>query len=174
MSRFHEYKHAVEDKFYGPLVKTVMTRCIHCTRCIRFNEEICGQHDIGTIWRGGSTEISCYVTKLLESELSGNIVDLCPVGALTNGPYEFRARPWELRTINSIDITDSLGSSIAINAKGGEVLRVLPKVHEEVNEDWISDKARHSFDGLKMQRLTEPLLQHEGTWTPLSWEEATS
>ena len=151
--RFYEYKRGVEDKNCGPLVKTIMTRCIHCTRCVRFATEIAGISDLGTTGRGRKTEIGTYVQKLIRSELSGNIIDLCPVGALTSKPYAFTARTWELKSTESIDITDGLGSNIIINTKGNEVLRILPRFNESLNEEWITDKARFSYDGLKKQRL---------------------
>jgi NADH dehydrogenase (ubiquinone) Fe-S protein 1 len=158
--RFYEYKRGVEDKNCGPLVKTIMTRCIHCTRCVRFATEIAGISDLGTTGRGRKTEIGTYVQKLIRSELSGNIIDLCPVGALTSKPYAFTARSWELKSTESIDVFDSIGSNIIINTKGNEVMRVLPKFNETLNEEWISDKIRFSYDGLKKQRLSSPFIKN--------------
>nr|YP_007890654.1 NADH dehydrogenase subunit 11 [Jakoba bahamiensis]AGH24148.1 NADH dehydrogenase subunit 11 [Jakoba bahamiensis] len=170
--RFHEYKRGVEDKNLGPLVKTVMTRCIHCTRCVRFSTEIAGVEDLGTVGRGRDTEISTYIEKVFDSELSGNIIDLCPVGALTSKPYAFTARPWELESVESIDISDGIGSNIRIDLRGSEIMRVLPKLNEEINEEWISDKTRFSYDGLKRQRLTMPLLHCNGNYQESSWKES--
>lgn len=173
-SRFTEYKRAVEDKELGPLVKTVMTRCIHCTRCVRFATEVAGVQDLGVTGRGGMAEIGTYVSKLLTSELSGNVIDLCPVGALTSKPFAFTARSWELRTAESIDVTDGLGSNIRVDTRGTEVMRVVPRLHEGVNEEWISDKARFSYDGLKRQRLDQPLVRDDktGKLKPATWERA--
>jgi NADH dehydrogenase (ubiquinone) Fe-S protein 1 len=172
-SRFHEYKRGVEDKQFGPLVKTTMTRCIHCGRCQRFSEEIGGDFSIGMTGRGRETEISTYVESLVSYELSGNIVDLCPVGALTNGPYAFKARPWELKVTDSIDILDPIMPLIQVDSRGAEVMRILPKVHEEVNEEWISDKSRHAFDGIKRQRLNVPMKRlSDGTFQDMDWENA--
>ncbi len=158
--RFYEYKRGVEDKNCGPLVKTIMTRCIHCTRCVRFATEIAGISDLGTTGRGKKTEIGTYVQKLIRSELSGNIIDLCPVGALTSKPYAFTARSWELKSTESVDLFDSLGSNIIINTKGNEVMRILPKFNENINEEWITDKVRFSYDGLKKQRLSSPFMKN--------------
>ena len=152
-SRFFFNKRAVEDKNCGPLIKTIMTRCIHCTRCVRFGSEVAGLDYFGTLNRGSSTEIGSYVSKIFDSEVSGNVIDLCPVGALTSKPYAFRARPWELKTTESIDLTDSLGSNIYVNLKESKVVRILPKSSHELNENWISDKARFSYDSLNSQRL---------------------
>jgi|TARA_B110000977_G_scaffold147010_1_gene186337 NADH dehydrogenase (ubiquinone) Fe-S protein 1 len=170
-SRFTEYKRAVEDKELGPLVKTVMTRCIHCTRCVRFATEVAGVQDLGVTGRGGMAEIGTYVSKLLTSELSGNVIDLCPVGALTSKPFAFTARAWELKFAESIDVTDGLGSNIRVDTRGTEVMRVVPRLHEEVNEEWISDKARFSYDGLKRQRLDTPMVKdkHDGKLKPATW-----
>ena len=171
--RFYEYKRGVEDKNCGPLVKTIMTRCIHCTRCVRFATEIAGISDLGTTGRGRKTEIGTYVQKLIRSELSGNIIDLCPVGALTSKPYAFTARTWELKSTESIDITDGLGSNIIINTKGNEVLRILPRFNESLNEEWITDKARFSYDGLKKQRLLNPFIRNsEGFLVKETWENS--
>jgi len=152
-SRFFFNKRAVEDKNCGPLIKTVMTRCIHCTRCVRYGTEIAGVDYFGTLNRGSDTEIGSFVPKIFDSEISGNVIDLCPVGALTSKPYAFRARPWELRTTESIDLTDSLGSNLYLNAKESKVVRILPKSSKELNENWISDKARFAYDSLNNQRL---------------------
>ena len=172
-SRFNEYKRAVEDKYIGPLIKTSMTRCIHCTRCVRFTEQITGEFTLGQVGRGKINEISTYVESMVTNELSGNVVDLCPVGALNNLPYSFQARPWELKSTYSIDVMDGLGSNVDIHTRGSDLLRILPRVNEEVNEEWISDKSRHSFDGLKKQRLTVPLQrQEDGSFKEMTWEEA--
>jgi NADH-quinone oxidoreductase subunit G len=173
-SRYHEHKRAVADKEIGPLVKTIMTRCIHCTRCVRFSTEVAGNEELGAVFRGEHMEIDTYVEKALTSELSGNIVDLCPVGALTSKPYAFTARPWELRKTETIDVFDALGASIRVDARGGEVLRVLPRLNEETNEEWIGDKSRHAVDGLKRQRLDRPYIRKDGKLQPASWGEALS
>lgn len=168
-----EYKRAVEDKNYGPIVKTVMTRCIHCTRCIRFTEEVGGETSLGCSGRGKEMQVGTYIENLVTNELSGNVVDLCPVGALTSMPYAFTARPWELKSVLSVDPIESLGQNLEINIRGSEVMRVLPRLNEEVNEEWLSDKARYAFDGLKRQRLTVPMLrQEDGTFAELRWHEA--
>jgi NADH dehydrogenase (ubiquinone) Fe-S protein 1 len=173
--RFYEYKRGVEDKNCGPLVKTIMTRCIHCTRCVRFATEIAGISDLGTTGRGRKTEIGTYVQKLIRSELSGNIIDLCPVGALTSKPYAFTARSWELKSTESIDVFDSLGSNVIINTKGNEVMRVLPKFNEQLNEEWITDKVRFSYDGLKKQRLSAPFFKNkEGFLEKTIWSSVLS
>ncbi len=153
LSRFVEKKRAVKDKNLGPLIKTHMTRCIHCTRCIRFSEEVAGNTQLGTTGRGEDTEITSYLEKTIDSELSGNVIDLCPVGALTSKPYAFVARPWELKKTNSIDVFDAVGSNIRIDSKGDKILRVLPRINEEINEEWISDKTRFAYDGLNHQRI---------------------
>jgi len=171
-SRFLEMKRAVDDKYLGPLVKTEMTRCIHCTRCVRFATEVAGVPELGATGRGETMEITTYVEKALTSELSGNIIDLCPVGALTSKPYAFVARPWELKKTESIDVTDALGSNIRVDARGPEILRVLPRVNEDVNEEWLSDKARFSYDGLLRQRLDKPYVRRDGKLHPVSWEDA--
>lgn len=172
-SRFTEYKRAVEDKELGPLVKTVMTRCIHCTRCVRFSTEIAGVQDMGITGRGNQAEVGTYISKLLASELSGNVIDLCPVGALTSKPFAFQARSWELESTNSIDVTDGLGCNIRVDTRGNEVMRILPRANEEVNEEWISDKARFSYDALKRQRLDKPMVRGgDGKLHPTSWEFA--
>jgi NADH dehydrogenase (ubiquinone) Fe-S protein 1 len=171
-SRFYETKRGVENKNCGPLIKTIMTRCIHCTRCVRFATEIAGVEDLGTTGRGRETEIGTYIEKTFKSELSGNVIDLCPVGALTSKPYAFLSRPWELRSTESIDVSDSIGSNIRIDSRGTEILRILPRFNEEVNEEWLSDKARFSYDGLKLQRLNTPYLKKGGRLEACGWEEA--
>jgi NADH-quinone oxidoreductase subunit G len=170
--RFKENKRAVPDKDFGPLVKTSMNRCIHCTRCVRFSTEVAGVEELGATFRGENMEITTYVEKALTSELSGNIIDLCPVGALTSKPYEFVARSWELRKTESIDVLDALGSNIRVDSRGPEVLRVLPRLNEAVNEEWISDKTRFACDGLKRQRLDRPYVRKGGKLQPASWQEA--
>jgi len=171
--RYHEYKRAVEDKQLGPLIKTSMTRCIHCTRCVRFTEMIAGDFTIGQIVRGSGNEISTYIERVVSNELSGNVVDLCPVGALNNNPYSYQARPWELKSNYTIDVMDGLGASIDAHTRGADLMRILPRINEEVNEEWISDKTRHAFDGLKKQRLTIPMSRGEdGTFSELTWQEA--
>src|SRR5450432_1380882 len=171
-NRFHENKRAVEDKYMGPLVKTVMTRCIQCTRCVRFATEICGVDDLGATGRGEDMEITTYLEKAFASELSGNVVDLCPVGALTSKPYAFNARPWELRKTESVDVMDAQGVNIRVDARGPQVMRVLPRLNEAVNEEWISDKARHACDGLMRQRLDRPYIRKSGKLVPATWGEA--
>jgi NADH dehydrogenase (ubiquinone) Fe-S protein 1 len=156
--RFYEYKRGVENKNCGPLVKTIMTRCIHCTRCVRFATEIAGVPELGTTGRGKQTEIGTYVEKILSSELSGNIIDLCPVGALTSKPYAFTARSWELESSEGIDVLDGIGSNIIINTKGNDVMRILPSSNDDINEEWINDKTRFFYDGIKNQRLTSPMV----------------
>ncbi len=171
-SRFRENKRAVENKDMGPLIKTEMTRCIHCTRCVRFASEVAGAPEIGSIGRGEDMEIVPYLEQVVTSELSGNMIDLCPVGALTSRPYAFTARPWELRKTGSIDVMDAAGAHIRIDARGREVMRILPRLNEAVNEEWITDKARFIYDGLKSQRLDRPYLREDGELRPASWEEA--
>jgi NADH-quinone oxidoreductase subunit G len=170
--RYLENKRAVPDKEIGPLVKTIMTRCIHCTRCVRFSTEVAGTEELGAVFRGEHMEIDTYIEKALSSELSGNIVDLCPVGALTSKPYAFNARPWELRKTETIDAFDALGASIRVDARGSEVLRVLPRLNEATNEEWIGDKTRHAIDGLRRQRLDKPYVRKDGKLVPASWQEA--
>ncbi|KAI8320113.1 NADH-quinone oxidoreductase [Martensiomyces pterosporus] len=170
--RFHENKRAVEDKDMGPLVRTTMTRCIHCTRCVRFMNEVAGTGDLGTTGRGNDMQIGTYVHNPLNSELSGNIIDLCPVGALTSKPYSFNARPWELKNTESIDVMDALGSNIRVDSRGEEVMRIIPRTNDEINEEWISDKARFVFDGLKRQRLTTPLVREGDKFVAASWTDA--
>lgn len=171
-NRFYEAKRAVEDKECGPLIKTSMNRCIHCTKCVRFSVEICGEYSLGTLGRGSFMEIGTFVTNAIDSELSGNLVDICPVGALTSKPYSFRARPWELRSFETVDILDSFGSRIRIDIRGTEVMRVLPSRSEEINEDWITDRTRFSYDGLRAQRLYAPLVRLDGNLVPVSWDSA--
>jgi NADH-quinone oxidoreductase subunit G len=172
LSRFHENKRAVKDKYMGPLVETHMTRCIHCTRCIRFITEVAGVEELGATGRGEHMEVGTYVEKALSSELSANIIDLCPVGALTGKPYAFNARPWELTRTESVDVMDAVGSNIRIDARGNEVLRILPLLNEDVNEEWISDKTRYACDGLSRQRLDTPYVRKNGTLQPVGWQEA--
>jgi len=171
-SRFHENKRAVENKNIGPLVKTIMTRCIHCTRCVRFTTEVAGVSDLGATGRGEDVEITTYLEKAMSSELQGNVIDLCPVGALTSKPYAFQARPWELTKTESIDVMDAVGSNIRVDARGREVLRVMPRLNEAVNEEWISDKTRFIWDGLRTQRLDRPYAKVDGKLTAVSWPQA--
>jgi NADH-quinone oxidoreductase subunit G len=171
-SRFRENKRAVEDKYLGALVKTSMNRCIQCTRCVRFVTEVAGIPELGAIGRGEDMEITTYLEEALTSELQGNIVDLCPVGALTSKPYAFAARPWELNKTESIDVMDALGSAIRIDTRGREVMRILPRTNDDVNEEWISDKSRHVVDGLRTQRLDQPYVRSGGRLQPASWSEA--
>lgn len=166
-------KRAVEDKDIGPLIKTIMTRCIHCTRCIRFASEIAGVDDLGTTGRGNEMQVGTYVEKLFLSELSGNVIDLCPVGALTNKPYSFVARPWEIRKVSSIDVLDAVGSNIVVSTRTNEVMRILPRENEEINEEWLADKSRFACDGLKRQRLIAPMIRMpNGELQPVEWEGA--
>lgn len=171
-SRYVENKRAVEEKYMGPLIKTIMTRCIHCTRCVRFAEEIAGVPELGMLGRGEHAEIGTYVEQAVHSELSGNMIDICPVGALTSKPYAFNARPWELRKTETIDALDAVGSNIRVDSRGAEVLRVLPRLHEDINEEWIGDKTRFAYDGLKRQRLDRPFVRENGKLRPASWQEA--
>lgn len=173
-TRFHEItgKRAVENKDLGPLVKTSMNRCIQCTRCVRFANEVAGVEELGTTGRGNDLQIGMYVEKTMDSELSGNIVDLCPVGALTSKPYAFHARPWELKNTESIDIMDAVGSNIRVDSRGVQVMRVQPRTNDDVNEEWISDKTRYAYDGLRFQRLTVPLLKQGDRFVSASWEDA--
>jgi NADH-quinone oxidoreductase subunit G len=170
--RFIENKRAVKEKNFGPLVKTVMTRCIHCTRCIRFATEVAGVEDLGATARGEDMEVGTYVQRALTSELSANIVDLCPVGALTSKPYAFIARPWELRKTESVDVLDAVGANIRVDSRGPQVVRVLPRLHEDVNEEWISDKTRFALDGLAKRRLDRPFIRQGGRLVEASWREA--
>ncbi len=171
-SRFAENKRAVEDKYIGALVKTSMNRCIQCTRCVRFSAEVCGVPEMGAIGRGEDMEITTYLERALSSELQGNLVDICPVGALTSKPYAFAARPWELNKTPSIDVMDAVGSAIRVDTRGREVMRILPRVNEAVNEEWISDKTRHVVDGLRTQRLDRPYIREDGKLRPATWPEA--
>jgi NADH-quinone oxidoreductase subunit G len=171
-SRFKENKRAVEDKYLGALVKTSMNRCIQCTRCVRFATEVAGVPELGAIGRGEDMEITTYLEHAMISELQGNVVDLCPVGALTSKPYAFAARPWELGKTESIDVTDAVGCAIRVDTRGREVMRVLPRINEDVNEEWISDKTRHQVDGLRVQRLDQPYVRDGGRLRPASWSEA--
>ena len=171
-SRYHENKRAVEDKYIGVLVKTIMNRCIHCTRCVRFATEVAGVPELGAIGRGEDMEITTYLESAMTSELQGNVVDLCPVGALTSKPYAFAARPWELDKTESVDVMDALGSAIRVYTRGREVMRILPRVNDDVNEEWISDKTRHIVDGLRTQRLDQPYIRRGGRLAPASWQEA--
>ena len=173
-TRFHEItgKRAVEDKDLGPLVKTSMNRCIQCTRCVRFANEVAGVEELGTTGRGNDMQIGMYVEKTMNSELSGNIVDLCPVGALTSKPYAFHARPWELKNTESIDVLDAVGSNIRVDSRGVQVMRIQPRTNDDVNEEWISDKTRYAYDGLRFQRLTTPLVKQGDRFVAASWEDA--
>lgn len=173
-SRYGENKRAVPDKYMGPLIKTSMNRCINCTRCVRFAEEIAGVDDLGQLNRGEDSEIGTFITKAINSEMSGNLVDVCPVGALTSKPYAFKARPWELRKTETIDVHDAVGSNIRVDARGNEVLRVLPRLHEGINEEWINDRTRHACDGLKYKRLDRPYVRKGGKLAEATWEEAFS
>ncbi len=171
-SRYTEEKRVVKDKYVGPLIKTIMTRCIQCTRCVRFAAEVAGTPELGGTNRGENMEIGTYVEKALTSELSGNLIDICPVGALTSRPYAFVSRPWELRKTNSIDVQDATGTATRIDSRGPEVLRILPRVNEAVNEEWMADRGRFSFDGLKRKRLDRPWIRRGGKLMPATWPEA--
>jgi NADH-quinone oxidoreductase subunit G len=171
-SRFHENKRAVEDKYIGVLVKTEMNRCIHCTRCVRFTAEVAGTGDMGAIGRGEDMEITTYLESAMTSELQGNVADLCPVGALLPKPQSFRGRPWEYQKTETIDVMDALGSAIRVDSRGREVMRILPRINDLVNEEWISDKTRQIVDGLKTQRLDRPYIRENGRLHPASWQEA--
>lgn len=170
--RCTEVRRKVRDKDLGPLIKTVMTRCIHCTRCVRFMDEIAGSPELGGIFRGEKMEIGPCCEGPLHSEMSGNLVDVCPVGALTSKPYAYRARPWELTKTESIDVMDAVGCNIRIDTRGGEVMRIVPRLHEDINEEWINDKTRFACDGLKLQRLDTPYIRIDGHLRPASWDEA--
>ena len=172
ISRFEDNKRAVENKNMGPLVKTIMTRCIHCTRCVRFAQEVAGVPEIGAIGRGEDMEITTYLEASLDSELSGNVIDLCPVGALTSRPYAFTARPWELRKTETIDVMDALGSNIRVDMRGREAMRIMPRNHDDVNEEWLSDKSRFVWDGLNTQRLDRPFIRRDGKLVPAGWDDA--
>src|SRR3974390_2083995 len=171
-SRFAENKRAVEDKYLGALVKTSMNRCIQCTRCVRFATEVAGVPELGATGRGEDMEITTYLESAMTSELQGNVVDLCPVGALTSKPYAFMARPWELAKTESIDVMDAVGSAIRVDTRGREVMRILPRVNEDVNEEWISDKTRHVVDGLRTQRLDAAYVRASNRLQPASWNSA--
>jgi NADH-quinone oxidoreductase subunit G len=171
-SRFAENKRAVEDKYLGALVKTSMNRCIQCTRCVRFSAEVCGTPEMGATGRGEDMEITTYLEQALTSEMQGNLVDICPVGALTSKPYAFAARPWELGKTQSVDVMDGVGSAIRVDTRGREVMRILPRINEAVNEEWISDKTRHVVDGLRTQRLDRPYIRENGKLRAASWQEA--
>ncbi len=171
-SRYDENKRAVTEKYMGPLIKTMMTRCIHCTRCVRFAEEVAGVEEIGAIFRGENMQITSYLERAVTSEMSANVVDLCPVGALTSKPYAFEARPWELKKTESIDVMDAVGSNIRVDVRGNEVMRVLPRLNEDINEEWISDKTRYAVDGLTVRRLDRPWVRRDGKLREASWPEA--
>ena len=171
-SRYEQNKRSVENKDMGPFIKTEMNRCIHCTRCVRFSTEVSGSDEIGAIGRGRDMEITTYLDIAVKSELSGNVIDLCPVGALTSKPYAFSARPWELKQTESIDVMDAVGSNIRIDTKGNKVMRVLPRNNDEVNEEWISDKTRFFWDGLSLQRIDKPYLRENGKLRQVSWDKA--
>ena len=171
-SRYAENKRAVKDKYLGPLVKTFMTRCIHCTRCIRFSSEVAGVPEMGATSRGESMEIGTYIEKALTTELSGNLIDICPVGALLDKPGSFSARPWELRKTDSIDVHDALGTNVRVDARGSDVMRVLPRVNDDVNEEWMADKGRFAHDGLRRRRLDKPWVRENGKLRPATWAEA--
>ncbi|WP_062782125.1 NADH-quinone oxidoreductase subunit NuoG [Novosphingobium capsulatum] len=171
-SRYHEHKRAVTEKYMGPLIKTTMTRCIHCTRCVRFSEEIAGVDEIGALYRGETMQISTYLEKAAKHELSANVIDLCPVGALTSKPYAFEARPWELKKTLSIDVSDAIGANIRLDSRGREVLRILPRVNDDVNEEWLADRGRFMVDGLTRRRLDRPWLRRDGKLVAATWAEA--
>ncbi len=171
-SRYDENKRAVTEKYMGPLIKTTMTRCIHCTRCVRFSEEVAGVDEIGALYRGEAMQITSYLEKAVAHEMSANVIDLCPVGALTSKPYAFEARPWELKKTLSIDVSDACGANIRLDSRGREVLRILPRINDDVNEEWISDKARYQVDGLTARRLDKPWLRKNGKLVAVSWDEA--
>ena len=171
-SRYDENKRAVTEKYMGPIVKTVMTRCIQCTRCVRFAEEVAGVEEIGAIYRGENMQITSYLENAVHSELSGNVIDLCPVGALTSKPYAFEARPWELKKTLAIDVMDGVGTNIRLDSRGRQVLRALPRINEDVNEEWAHDKTRHNVDGLVRRRLDRPYVRRDGKLVPATWDEA--
>ncbi|MFC6048862.1 NADH-quinone oxidoreductase subunit NuoG, partial [Methylobacterium hispanicum] len=171
-TRYSENKRAVEEKYIGPLVRTAMNRCIHCTRCVRFLAEVAGVPDLGAIGRGEDMEITSYLEQAMNSELQGNVADLCPVGALVHKPQSYNVRPWELSKTESVDVMDAVGSAIRVDARGREVMQIEPRVNEEINEEWISDKTRHAVDGLRLQRLDRPFLRENGRLRPASWGEA--
>ena len=171
-TRYKENKREVPDKYMGPLIKTQMTRCIHCTRCIRFATEVAGVPELGAIGRGEDMQITTYLEKSMESELSANVIDLCPVGALTSKPYVFEARPWELKNTETIDVMDAVGSNIRVDTYGWEVKRVLPRINEDINEEWISDKTRYACDGIKNQRLDTPYIKNKNKFEKTTWNIA--
>ena len=171
-SRYHENKRAVTEKYMGPLIKTIMTRCIHCTRCVRFSEEIAGVDEIGALYRGEDMQITTYLEQAAAHELSANVIDLCPVGALTSRPYAYEARPWELKKTFSVDVSDAVGSNITLYSRGREVLRALPRINDDVNEEWLSDKGRYQVDGLAARRLDKVWLRKRGKLQQASWDEA--
>ncbi len=171
-SRYDENKRAVKDKYMGPLINTIMTRCIHCTRCVRFAAEVAGTPEVGAVFRGEDMQITTYLEHAVTTEMAGNLVDVCPVGALTSAPYAFHARPWELRKTESVDVMDAVGSNIRVDARGREVMRVLPRTNDNVNEEWINDKTRYAVDGLKRRRLDRPYVRRDGRLRPATWEEA--
>ncbi|OZA93782.1 MAG: NADH-quinone oxidoreductase subunit G, partial [Erythrobacter sp. 34-65-8] len=171
-SRYEENKRAVTEKYMGPLIKTIMTRCIHCTRCVRFSEEIAGVDEIGALYRGEDMQITTYLEQAAAHELSANVIDLCPVGALTSRPYAFEARPWELKKTLSIDVSDAVGANIRLDSRGREVMRALPRINDDVNEEWLSDKGRYMVDGLGARRLDKVWIRNAGKLQPASWDEA--
>ena len=171
-SRYNANKRAVTEKYMGPLIKTVMTRCIHCTRCVRFSEEIAGVDEIGALYRGEDMQITTYLEQAASHELSANVIDLCPVGALTSRPYAFEARPWELKKTLSIDVSDAVGANIRLDSRGREVMRALPRINDDVNEEWLSDKGRYQVDGLGKRRLDKVFMRKRGGLQPASWEDA--
>ena len=171
-SRYQENKRAVDNKNMGPLVNTIMTRCIHCTRCVRFATEVAGVPELGMLGRGENAEITTYLEQSITSELSGNVIDLCPVGALTSKPYQFKARPWELKRTDSIDIFDAVGSNIRIDSRAQEILRVTPRANDLINEEWITDKVRFNYDGYYQQRIDQPYIRKNGTLEPVTWSDA--
>jgi NADH-quinone oxidoreductase subunit G len=171
-SRYDENKRAVTEKYMGPLIKTIMTRCIHCTRCVRFSEEVAGVDEIGALYRGENMQITTYLEHAAKHELSANVIDLCPVGALTSKPYAFEARPWELKKTLSIDVSDAVGANIRIDSRGREALRILPRINDDVNEEWLSDKGRYQVDGLTARRLDKPWLRKNGKLVAATWDEA--
>ena len=173
-SRYVLNKRSVDQKYMGPLIKTHMNRCIHCTRCVRFSEEVAGVSEIGAINRGENMEITTFLENTIESEMSGNVIDLCPVGALTSKPYSYEARPWELNKVETIDVMDAVGSNIRMDSKGWEVKRVLPRINDEINEEWISDKTRYACDGLLNNRIDTPYIKKDGEFEEVSWKEALS
>src|SRR5690606_253045 len=171
-SRYDENKRAVTEKYMGPLIKTFMTRCIHCTRCVRFSEEIAGVDEIGALYRGEDMQITTYLEQAAKHELSANVIDLCPVGALTSRPYQYEARPWELEKTLSIVVSDAVGSNIRVDSRGREVLRVLPRINDDVNEEWLSDKARYQVEGLNRRRLDKVFVRRNGRLDQASWDDA--